>query len=447
MPIARHPGTLQLEHCDDGLHWSLELPESRSDVRQAVERGDLCAGSWQMIVGRDEWRGNVRHIHEIAELRDVAVVSNPAYQASVVEHRSTTPPRRPDTPRGRSLRVEDRAQTGGTVESRIVEAMAGVPPGEARDLTHATASPVEPDDIRNALIDALRANAVVLQAGAQLVTTDRKAVTWPILTGDVDVAFYDELDEITASDVDLDELEIPIKALKALVRGSSEAFEDSDPAPAAARRRQHQHCDGAQGRPRARRRKRRQGLQGPAQRRRHAVIDEAWAIANPKTPTSGLLEAFQTALIKRPDARLVVISTAAASMDTPLGRMRVRALAGESSNRRGAQIDARAAGLRWLEWSLPEDHALDDFRALARANPAPWIGVRELRRAGCPTDATGVRPVSRQPLGRRRGRMAAARRVESLPRPRARSRARRIRLARDRHRRRARRRRRRRRDR
>jgi len=47
--------------------------------------------------------------------------------------------------------------------------------------------------------------------------------------------------------------------------------------------------------------------------------------------------------------------------------------------RRGAHIDARTASMRWLEWSLPENQALDDFRALTRANPAPWIGACELR--------------------------------------------------------------------
>jgi len=236
VPIGRHPGTLQLEHRDDGLHWSLELPESRSDVREAVERGDLCAGSWRMIVGRDEWRGGVRHVHEVSELRDVSVVSNPAYAASVVEHRSTTPAPPPGPtpgppPRTGRLRVEDRTRQGGegTVESRIVSAMAGIAQGECRDLTHATADPVEPDDLRTALIDKLRESAVVIAAGATVVNTDKKSVKWPILTGDVDASFYNELEEITPSDVDLDEFEIPVKAIKALLRGSSEAFEDSDP--------------------------------------------------------------------------------------------------------------------------------------------------------------------------------------------------------------------------
>ena len=103
------------------------------------------------------------------------------------------------------------------------------------------------------------------------------------------------------------------------------------------------------------------------------VLDEAWSLRD-----GGLLEAFETALVKRPDARLVVISTPAPSFDTPLGAMRARALAGEVA-RRGAYIDAHAPGLRWLEWGLPEDRGLDDLRAVKQANPAPWITAAALR--------------------------------------------------------------------
>jgi HK97 family phage prohead protease len=88
VPIGRYPTTLHVEDRADGLHWSLMPPESRSDVREAIERGDLKAGSWRMVVARDEWRGDVRHVHEIAELRDVSVVSHPSYPASTVELRS-----------------------------------------------------------------------------------------------------------------------------------------------------------------------------------------------------------------------------------------------------------------------------------------------------------------------------------------------------------------------
>jgi phage terminase large subunit-like protein len=71
--------------------------------------------------------------------------------------------------------------------------------------------------------------------------------------------------------------------------------------------------------------------------------DEVWCWTD-----ESLLEAFQTALVKRPDARLLIISTAAATLDSPLGRLRTRALAG-TVTRAGAFLDARAVGLRLLE--------------------------------------------------------------------------------------------------
>ena len=82
IPIGRYPGTLTLEDRDDGCRWSVELPESRADVREAIARGDLNASSWRMKVARDEWRGDVRHVHEIRALRDVAVVVTSAYPAT-----------------------------------------------------------------------------------------------------------------------------------------------------------------------------------------------------------------------------------------------------------------------------------------------------------------------------------------------------------------------------
>jgi HK97 family phage prohead protease len=88
IPIGRYPGTLDLESRSDGLHWSVEPPTSRAELIEAVERGDLRAGSWRMRVARDEWRGNVRHVHEIAELRDVSIVADPAYESAAVELRS-----------------------------------------------------------------------------------------------------------------------------------------------------------------------------------------------------------------------------------------------------------------------------------------------------------------------------------------------------------------------
>jgi HK97 family phage prohead protease len=88
LPLGRYPRTLDLEDRADGMHWSLDPPASRQDVIEAIQRGDLNGGSWRMRVGRDEWRGDVRHVHEIAELRDVSIVTHPSYPAAAVELRA-----------------------------------------------------------------------------------------------------------------------------------------------------------------------------------------------------------------------------------------------------------------------------------------------------------------------------------------------------------------------
>lgn len=105
------------------------------------------------------------------------------------------------------------------------------------------------------------------------------------------------------------------------------------------------------------------------------LADEVWA-----WPVDGeLLAAMQTGLVKRPDSKLLAISTAAGQLDTPLGRLRARALGQPTAKRSGAVVEA-IGDLHWLEWSLPEDADLDDMAAVKRANPAPWIGVDDLRR-------------------------------------------------------------------
>jgi phage terminase large subunit-like protein len=95
--------------------------------------------------------------------------------------------------------------------------------------------------------------------------------------------------------------------------------------------------------------------------------DECWC-----WPDASLLEAFETALVKRADARLILISTSAGVLDSPLGHLRQRALGGDAV-RRGAHLDATApGGLRWLEWSLPDGEE-PTVANVARCNPAPWI--------------------------------------------------------------------------
>jgi Escherichia/Staphylococcus phage prohead protease len=90
--LGRHPTTLSTEDRSDGFHWAADLPNSPAgeDVRVAVERGDLRATSWRMIVapGGERWEGNRRHVQKIAELLDVTVTAAPAYAAAAAELRS-----------------------------------------------------------------------------------------------------------------------------------------------------------------------------------------------------------------------------------------------------------------------------------------------------------------------------------------------------------------------
>ncbi|HEY6775213.1 MAG TPA: HK97 family phage prohead protease [Thermoleophilaceae bacterium] len=119
LPLGRYPGTLEVEDRDDGLHWSVDPPKSREDIREAVERGDLRAGSWRMVVGKDEWRGDTRHVLEIKQLRDVSVVTRPAYPTAEVEFRSA------EATRKAHAEVEETQTEERTEEVRVESNPAG----------------------------------------------------------------------------------------------------------------------------------------------------------------------------------------------------------------------------------------------------------------------------------------------------------------------------------
>lgn len=109
------------------------------------------------------------------------------------------------------------------------------------------------------------------------------------------------------------------------------------------------------------------------------VIDELHAFKD-----DSVYLAARTAMQKRPGARMVVISTAGQGADSPLGKLRRRALAGEDVRRKGALTDARGDSLRMLEWSVDPDTSLGNMRATKQANPASWLtpeGLREQRAA------------------------------------------------------------------
>jgi hypothetical protein len=259
LPVGRYPGTLALEDRDDGMHWTCDPPRSRQDLLEAVERGDLRSSSWRMIVARDSWDGDVRRVHEIRALKDVSIVVSPAYPSAVAELRSDpqstnvdssttghtdhkegivpddehegTPPEEQAGPRpSGGLTVEARnADPDASVEDRVLTAMRGVPKGESRSLTHSTTAEIQPPDLQTFVWDLLRDSSQVLASGVRLFTTSRETIKWPQLIQDMQADFYDELDPITATDLDLTEFQLTPVKIAALARASSEALDDSDP--------------------------------------------------------------------------------------------------------------------------------------------------------------------------------------------------------------------------
>ncbi|HET8954272.1 MAG TPA: terminase TerL endonuclease subunit [Solirubrobacterales bacterium] len=108
------------------------------------------------------------------------------------------------------------------------------------------------------------------------------------------------------------------------------------------------------------------------------LADEIWAWSD-REPT--LLGAMLTAMLKNPECRFLGISTSAARLDSPLGSMQVRAMASPEVERVGVVLEAGGDGLRWLEWSLPDDADAEDLRLVAAANPLRTVEeMREQRK-------------------------------------------------------------------
>ena len=247
--LGRHPSTLTVEDRSDGFAWSVELPQSPvgEDVRVAIERGDLRSTSWRMVVAEDEWRGDVRHVKRIAELRDVTVTAAPAYgDYAPAEYRSspepsTTPPPEETTVKTESrtenveggLRVEERAAAADTpdIATRVMDEIRSVSKGESRALSTASGSgrPITPTEQATFVWDKLRASAVMLAAGVPVLPTDKREIQWPQITADVDPDWYAEMEEILAGDPGLGTLTATPRKLAHRVEFSNEVLDDSEP--------------------------------------------------------------------------------------------------------------------------------------------------------------------------------------------------------------------------
>ena len=77
-----------------------------------------------MRVKRDEWRGDVRHIHEISDLLDVSIVTAPAYPQAVTEYRSE--PTNPGDAQEAVMGQQPEAETQETTEDRSAPTTGGL---------------------------------------------------------------------------------------------------------------------------------------------------------------------------------------------------------------------------------------------------------------------------------------------------------------------------------
>lgn len=87
-------GTMRAWVGADGLQYEIpELPASRSDVAEAITRGDVDGNSFSFTVAEDSWEYNpdgtaIRTITQFEELFDVGPVVFPAYPATKVSARA-----------------------------------------------------------------------------------------------------------------------------------------------------------------------------------------------------------------------------------------------------------------------------------------------------------------------------------------------------------------------
>lgn len=87
-------GTMRVWVDDSGLRYEIpELPESRRDVAEAIQRGDVDGNSFSFTVAEDAWEYPadgvaIRTITRFGELFDVGPVTYPAYPATQVSARA-----------------------------------------------------------------------------------------------------------------------------------------------------------------------------------------------------------------------------------------------------------------------------------------------------------------------------------------------------------------------
>lgn len=83
--LGRFPSTLRMKVDEHGLRYEIKMPESRRDLIESIERGDIRGSSFSFIVspGGEDWSveegRSIRTVKSIASLIDVGPVTFPAY--------------------------------------------------------------------------------------------------------------------------------------------------------------------------------------------------------------------------------------------------------------------------------------------------------------------------------------------------------------------------------
>lgn len=86
-------GTLTLREDTNGLWFEVEAPNTQwaKDLHESVKRGDINQCSFAFVTKKDDWKDEgdtlVRELIEVG-LRDVSIVTNPAYVQTFVQARS-----------------------------------------------------------------------------------------------------------------------------------------------------------------------------------------------------------------------------------------------------------------------------------------------------------------------------------------------------------------------
>jgi HK97 family phage major capsid protein/HK97 family phage prohead protease len=272
-------GTLRLFDEDRGLRFEADLGDgpTAQDVRSMVSRGDLRGASFRFRCAPDGERWDdtreQRSLTRVERLVDLSLATVPAYNAPAVELR-TAPPAAAPTRQG-SLRVEMRSALSTGTERRTAvvlgredrmsewqaerrtrstftdddarhfslgRAVRGMVTGdwsdaelEQRALAEGVDSMggfVTPEQLSAQVIDRIRAQAQVLNAGATTVPMDSDKLSIPRLAGQITAQWKVENAPVVESDPSFERVSFEAHTLPVLTRISMELFEDMSAAAA-----------------------------------------------------------------------------------------------------------------------------------------------------------------------------------------------------------------------